>query len=434
MNLLEEQHRKLAQLIRNQYSAQHDVSSDESRKSTLQPAPENASSPEVTPSDNVATAAYKARQPPASNNIASARIGGHQRDSSPSLAREMASRRGIPLPSRSIQSAAAQARAQQISPDSSRKASGRNVSRIPLPIVDSQTDLQQAAAAKKAADDEGFTKFYSSLATGTLSKLSSVLAYAGLPLNVDEAPPEPPAHVQQSRRTARASHEPNVKKLFSQAALDAIEEEHRQRGTFGRGFAPAESFYVVQKGGGTYSYADIAKQHQQQLAGITQDDEEPEFVDAKEVQGQLSPNQGRFPQSQRGSFGNPRTNEELDLENATLKQTLQDLAGRLAAFEAHAQDASFAALTQSVASLRPQGTSDMATQERIRQLEKEVEAQAEERQKLEGLASKQEKTLKKYQTKFEEIRKSAREKDKAKKDKAAASGLSGAETVVAGTP
>jgi len=281
-------------------------------------------------------------------------------------------------------------------------------------------ESSQIRRTKKAVDDEGFANFYNNLTTGTMSKLSSVLAYAGLPLIPEDAPVEATPTQKSSRRTVKAGNDPDVKRIFSKAALDAIEDEHRKRGTLGHGFGPAESFYVVQKGGGTYSYADIARAQQQKVSSVPLDDEEPEFVDAKEVQGKLSPQQSRLARSARDSFGNPRTTEELDLENMTLKQTLHDLANRLAVFEAHAQDASFAALTQSVANLRPPGGPDIAMQERVRQLEKQVETQAEEREKLEGLASKQEKMLKKYHLKFEEIKQSAREKDKVKREKAAA--------------
>ena len=263
-----------------------------------------------------------------------------------------------------------------------------------------------------------------------MSRLSSVLAYAGLPLTADDIVSDQASKQKSGRRTVKAANDPDVKKIFSKAALDAIEDEHRQRGTLGHGFGPAESFYVVQKGGGTYSYADIARAHQRKISGMAAEDEEAEFVDAREVQGQPSPRTGRFSQSTRDSFGHARTNEELDLENATLKETLQDLAVRLSVFEAHAQDASMAEVTQSVANLRPLSEADPATQERLRQLEKQIETQAEERQKLETLASKQERMLKKYQSKFEEIKKSAKEKDRAKREKAAKDG----EEAVAVTP
>lgn len=413
MKLLEEQHQKLAQIIKTQDTSQEATEDDLNQKDPVATSSDVSSK---TAQPERATASTNAR--PAQSSLAGARIGNQQRDSSPSLAREIASRRGIPQPGRNQASTAAQARARQLSPESRHRVPSGGSSSVPPSLADSQADLARARKAQKATDDEGFTRFYNNLTTGTMSKLSSVLAYAGLPLTVEDTPSDQTSKRKSDKRIVSAANEPDVKKVFSKAALDAIEDEHRQRGTLGHGFGPAESFYVVQKGGGTYSYADIARAHQQQLSGMGED-EEPEFVDAKEVQGQPSPKTGRFHHSTRSSFGNPRTNEELDLENATLKQTLQDLAGRLAAFEAHAQDASFAALTQSVANLRPQGGADPAMQERIRQLEKEVENQAEERQKLESLNSKQDKMLKKYHSKFEEIKKSAKEKEKAKREKAA---------------
>lgn len=419
LKLLEEQHHKLAQIIETQNIVQQ-ASVDAEPKSQI------TSSPEPRDTSTKAAASEKplssTRTRPGQPSLASARLGTQQRDSSPSLAREIASRRGIPPSGRNAPSPAAQARARQMSPESRRRVTATESRKVASSLADSQADLAQERKAKKAADDDGFAKFYSSLTTGTMSKLSSVLAYAGLPLTADDIIPEHPAKSTSNKSTVRAANDPDVKKIFSKAALDAIEEEHRQRGTLGHGFGPAESFYVVQKGGGTYSYADIARAHQQQLAGQGPDDEEPDFVDAKEVQNPTSPRQGRFPRSSstRDPYGSARTNEELDLENVTLKQTLQDLASRLAAFEAHAQDASFAALTQSVANLRPPGAglvADPAMHERVRQLEKQIESQAEERQKLESLASKQERMLKKYHSRFEEIKKSAKEKDKVKKEK-----------------
>ena len=169
-------------------------------------------------------------------------------------------------------------------------------------------------------EDDGFATFYSSLTTGTMSKLSSVLAYAGLPLTAEESQqpePAPKEKVSKDRnnRTVSAANEPDVKKYFSKAALTAIEDEHRQRGAHGQVFGPAESFYVVQKGGGTYSYADIARN--QQLHNAAMEDEEL-FVDAQEG----THNRNSSQSSNRAAFGKSRTAEELELENTTLKTTL----------------------------------------------------------------------------------------------------------------
>ncbi|KAI6876384.1 hypothetical protein KC318_g18110, partial [Hortaea werneckii] len=84
-----------------------------------------------------------------------------------------------------------------------------------------------------------------------MSKLSAALAYAGLPLTADDAVKASEGIPSSSRNkdlaasTVHANNDPDVKKIFSKAALNAIEEEHRQRGTLGHGFGPAESFYVV---------------------------------------------------------------------------------------------------------------------------------------------------------------------------------------------
>lgn len=288
---------------------------------------------------------------------------------------------------------------------------------MPPSVVDSQASLQAAKKSKKSEDDEGFAKFYSNLTTGTMSKLSSVLAYAGLPLTAEESRTDQSSKQQSSRRTVSAGDSTDVKKIFSKAALDAIEDEHRQRGTFGHGFGPAESFYFVPTTGGTALYSNVAKKDEQGPA--IADDEEPEFVDAKEVPAPPSPTVSRFSNQQRGSFGSPRTQEELELENTTLKQTLEQVAGRLAAFEAHAQDASMAAVTQSMANLRPEpsgGTGDAAIQERLRQLERQVEQQAEDRQKLESHALKLEKMNRKWKARWDDVQSRAKERTKAKRE------------------
>lgn len=367
------------------------------------------------------TSSQSSRTKSTTGALAATRFGSQARDSSPSLARDIASRRGIPQP-RNPPSAAAQARARQLSPESHRRSrAGPPPPKIPPSIVDSQ-NLSAAYRAKKQEDDAAFASFYSNLTTGTMSKLSSVLAYAGLPLTAEDVQAEQKKQ-KLNKKTVSASNDPDVKKIFSKAALNAIEDEHRQRGMQGHAFGPAESFYVVQKGGGTYSYADIAKAQQQQLGGIDEDDEDS-FVDAREAQAPPSPRHSRHSsQAGRNSFGKNATHEELELQNATLKATLEKLATRLSNFEAHAQDASMAALTQSMASISTQGggqqgeAPDPAVAERLKQLEMQLEQQTEERTRLQNLAAKQEKTLKQYKSKWDDIKKSAREKERAKKEK-----------------
>ena len=430
LRLLEDQHRRLADIVKSQDTPQP-VSASETTKSLSSRSTAKDASTTSPPPERAATTKSKTAAPA----LASARIGSQVRDSSPSLARDIASRRGIPQPGRTQPSAAAQARARQLSPESRRRATTGATPKVPPSIVDSQASLQSAKKSKKAEEDEGFAKFYSNLTTGTMSKLSSVLAYAGLPLAAEDSRPEQSSKPQSSRRTVSAASEADVKKIFSKAALDAIEDEHRQRGTFGQGFAPAESFYMVQRTGGTVSYAEITKTHQQQLADLAED-EEPEFVDAKEAPGPPSPTVSRLSHQQRGSFGSPRTQEELELENTTLKQTLEQVAGRLAAFEAHAQDASMAAVTQSIVSLRAEpsgaGQGDAAVHERLRQLERQVEEQAQERQKLEAHALKLEKMNRKWRARWDDSLNRAKEKTKAKRESGSGMGVDDVGDGVAG--
>lgn len=432
--MLEEQHLKLARIITSQDEPKEtddtNTAGEESRKVEYIDKGLAVSRHDFAQPGNSALSAASdgkntssARAAPTS--LATARLGSSVRDSSPSLARDIASRRGIPLSGRNPPSAAAQARARQLSPESHRhnRSGAVPLPKIPPSVMDSQT-LKPAQKLHKAEDDDAFSKFYNTMTTGTMSKLSSVLAYAGLPLTADDIKPEPvPQPKLTKQRTVSVNNEPDVKNIFSKAALNAIEDEHRQRGHQGHAFGPAESFYVVQTGGGTYSYADIAKAQQQQLGGIDEDDEES-FVDAREAQMPDSPRHSRFRSQGRGSFGKSRTHEELELENTTLKHTLEQLATRLTEFETHAQDASMAALTQSMVSVKSAqplntaaGISDPALLERLRQVEKQLEQQTEDNQRLQEVRAKQEKTLKKYQSKWEEIKTSAKEKQKAKAER-----------------
>ncbi|SMQ48522.1 unnamed protein product [Zymoseptoria tritici ST99CH_3D7] len=415
LRLLEEQHKRLARIIKTQESED---------QVHVEDAPGEDSLKKDTSITRRDFAASNKPSTPKEQAISSAptkpsRSGAQVRESSPSLAREIASRRGIPQTGRTPPSAAAQARARQLSPESHRRNRNNQQAKIPPSIMESQ-QLQTARKVKKVEDDDAFAKFYSNLTTGTMSKLSSVLAYAGLPLTAEDAVNE--QYKQKAKKdTVSASNEPDVKKIFSKAALSAIEDEHRQRGSQGRVFGPAESFYVVPTGGGTYSYANIAKPVQQHHTAIDEDDEEA-FVDAREAQAS-SPKSSRF--SSRSISGKGKTAEEIELENKTLKSTLMELTQRLSGFEMHSQDASMAALTQSMASLNNYGglgttaggANDAGLSERVQHLERQLEAKTEEQQRLLNTNAKQEKMLKKYSARWEEIKKSAQEKEKAKRVK-----------------
>ncbi|KAF2768634.1 hypothetical protein EJ03DRAFT_273797 [Teratosphaeria nubilosa] len=302
-----------------------------------------------------------------------------------------------------------------------------SASKIPPAVVESQTTLQaQAAKAKKAEEDDKFARFYNNITTGTMSKLSSALAYAGLPLTAEDVKEStPPA---KGVSTVRATDGPNVKRIFSKAALEAVEEDNRSRGKPGQ-FGPAESFYVVPSTGMTQSFAQIAKR-QSGLGDLAEEDE-GDFVDAREAQAPPSPKHHRSSssaQKSRRSSSAQQTQEEMELENATMKETLSHMAERLRQFEMHAQDANMAALTQSVASVRATGAGDA---ERIKLLEQEAGRRAEEYQKLEALAMKQEKQLKLYKVKYDGLKEGAKAKQKAKEAELAAAKAGGGAQITA---
>ncbi|KAH9827674.1 hypothetical protein Tdes44962_MAKER00400 [Teratosphaeria destructans] len=416
LRLLEDQHQKLARIIKGGYG-----STQAPPQEPPKPAVKSRSTdePAVAASDSDKLPDSKSKKPSAAPT--EARIGSHARDSSPSLAREIASRRGIPQHGQSPLSAAAQARARQLSPESRRRnmKSSITASKVPPSVVESQATLQaQAAKAKKAEEDDKFARFYSSITTGTMSKLSSALAYAGLPLNAEDVKEAtPPAKGVSS---VRANDGPNVKRIFSKAALEAVEEDNRSRGKHGH-FGPAESFYVVPSTGMTQSFAQIAKRHSG-LGDLAEEDE-GEFVDAREAQAPPSPKHhrsGSSAQKSRRSSSAQHTQEEIELENATMKETLSHMAERLRQFEMHAQDANMAALTHSVASVRAAGATGAGDAERIKLLEQEAERRAEEYRKLEALAAKQEKQLKLYKVKYDGLKEGAKAKQKAKEAELAA--------------
>ncbi|KAK3627702.1 hypothetical protein LTR56_019047 [Elasticomyces elasticus] len=399
LRLIEQEHHKLAQIIRSRGAVPvHEPATDRPavvEQSQAHPVPRSTSAKSAT------------TQPSPTSALAGTRIGSQARDASPSLAREIASRRGIPQPSRTHPSAAAQARARQLSPESPRATRPSRGSRIPSSIVDSQASLALANQAKPIEEDDGFVKFYSSLREGTMSKLSSALAFAGLPLTADDIKPE-------KKQTVTARSEPDARKYISEAALTALDEDRRQRGQLGHGFNPAESFYVVPPTGMMTSFAEITRRR-------LQDDDKDHFVDAREGPVPTSPrtnSSGSQAGTGRMSFGKNRTHEELELENSTLKLTLEQLASRLANFEAHAQDASMMALEQSMVLSRAPHPApaepNRALERRLKELEKQAAKDAEEKLELKEQTAKQEKELKKWNSRFDKLHQSAVTKQKAR--------------------
>ncbi|KAK0254498.1 hypothetical protein LTS09_010619 [Friedmanniomyces endolithicus] len=418
---LEEQHQKLARLMRHQVTPEIHESVVEHPTIVESPSSQPISPPSTKP-------ATKHKSP--TSALAAARTDNQARASSPSLAREIASRRGIPQSGRSQPSPAAQARTRQLSPESPRSTRSSRTPKIPPSIVDTQASLAQPKPTNATEEEDSFGKFYSSFREGTMSKLSSALAFAGLPLTADDIKPE-------RKQTASVRNDHDVRGYISEAALRALEEDRRQRGKPTYGFGPAESFYVVPPTGMMTSFADIARRR-----GL--EDDEEDFVDAREAPGPTSPrgsSSGSHAGSSGGggriSFGKTRTQEELELENSTLKLTLEQLASRLANFEAHAQDASMMALTQSMVSLRapapstapapaPKSTTiavgeedkgdddGAALEKQVRELRVQVARDSEEKRRMQTHAERQAKELRKWDVRYERLMSSALAKQQAR--------------------
>lgn len=338
LNLLEEHHRQLAKIIRSKHTIAKAVQDAHLVDSSEPDASASTTSPPAVPSS--------VPPPP------TARIHPSRRESSPALAKEIATRRGIPQQPSSLNP-------RKLAPSTA--ASPQSIDRRAPPNT-----VNATTSAQTKDQDDGFSRFYSNWTTGPLSRLSSMLAFTALPLT-DTPEPDSPTSSRHQKTSARASNDPDVKSLISPAALHALQ----QHGHIG----PGESFYVIPTSGGTASYANIVTREQRitrrhHLSNISEDDP-AEFVDAQETQPAKQPNRGLISERE----------EELQLQNDTLKQALDHVSHRLQAFESHAQDASMAALTHSVASVRTAHSA--APSNTSRQSDDELQAALKEIKRLE---------------------------------------------------
>ncbi|EXJ79680.1 hypothetical protein A1O3_07961 [Capronia epimyces CBS 606.96] len=387
LNLLEQHHKRLGQLLRSSHerpvggdvpqSARTDVATPPaSAPSPSKQAPERPPSPETT-----------AHPPTLSGGLRPS-----ARDLSSSIASNLASARGIP--------SSRQKRPTPISPlVSNQHADGHNAQvdtrarSISRQSIDTderllsfskqsrppwapppQPETAKPDASKQAEEqiaDAPFQQFYATFES-LISKLSAPLAFAGLPLTTQASSSKPPAPPTQAApkspkaptRATIAAPSIDYSQLISRAALRAVS------GVASQYHNPSESFYVVPTTGGTISYAEIMnraereearglRHHRQtsNLSNISEDD----FVDA---QSTILPNRSRDSAASIGSPGrfnrrgaamdqakvNGKTMEELALENQALKHLSDTLSRRLHVFEMSAQTSS-AALAQSIRSL-----------------------------------------------------------------------------------
>lgn len=313
------------------------------------------------------------------------------RDLSSSIASNLASARGIPGSQRRPAAPAISAqhvdgrilnRAERATPQDFRKEAPQQARPVAEAELAEGSDEKENAehAAKQGPTDEGFKRFFSTFET-FYSALSAPLAFAGLPLMTEELQesasekptPKPAAGKASSQNagapaSAKADTIPDPSTLFSKATLRALDTTP----------GAAESFIVVPTTGGTVSYAGILNHAGNQTHGgvpspIIEEEERSfdgeEFVDANEEPAPPSPTTTRSGRRARpgsaGSLaaatefgkggtgpGGRKTMEELELENAMMRQLLDKLSKRLHMWEASSQSQSLA-LAQSFRAHRP---------------------------------------------------------------------------------
>ncbi|KAM7186562.1 hypothetical protein V8F20_011329 [Naviculisporaceae sp. PSN 640] len=277
--------------------------------------------------------------------------------------------------------------------------------------------------------EEGFSRFYSTFGS-LINRLSAPLAFAGLPLIVEETPAEPspessPELVASKRRhqktTSVSSIEPDLHKIYSKATLKAFPGTH----------GPADSFYVVPTSGHTATYASIlnheTKEKRRLAASIHHDandigiDDEDDFVDARESQPPL-PSINPSLRKRMGKSQNERelqnVIEELHLENTSLKEMLDKLSKRLHAFELNSQS-SHLALAQSLRLQRPGspmtssggaggGSAEEALRKRNQELEEQLQAVMKQMLALEKDHDRLQQTVEKYRDRWEKLKAGAK--------------------------
>ncbi|KAI5282431.1 hypothetical protein KEM54_002774 [Ascosphaera aggregata] len=236
----------------------------------------------------------------------------------------------------------------------------------PSDLAATKRDSSAKVQNENTSSDDPFNRFYSTFG-GLISKISAPLAFAGLPLSGDlaqgKASPSPDPFLTPND-ISRSSQGPDLTKLLSPAALRAIKDDNDSDMP---AVNPVESFYVVPATGGTMSCAGIvAGDEKQQQRLHNSYDPENDFVDAQlefnttEVGNTTRTTTSTNRRAHSVSMRNRKTLEELQLENATLKQTSDDLARRLQRWEANSQSSHYA-LHQSLRAMQNCQTINMGS-------------------------------------------------------------------------
>ncbi|GAB1316682.1 MIT domain-containing protein [Madurella fahalii] len=282
-----------------------------------------------------------------------------------------------------------------------------------------------------APSEDGFSRFYSTFGS-LINRLSAPLAFAGLPLIAEEsapassASPAPePAPRRPRHRPSSSSAEPDLSKIYSRATLHSLARD---------GHGPNDSFYVVPTSGHTASYASILnhenKEKRRMAASLHRGDgnddneDDDDFVDARESQvpaQPLSPTLRKRLGSRSSRSDKDLRNmlEELQLENASLKDVLDKVSKRLHSFELNSQT-SHLALARSLRLQRPgsplsssggggQGSGgDEVLRKRNRELEEQLTEMGKRMAELERDHVKLQQTVEKYRERWEKLKAGAK--------------------------
>lgn len=462
LNLLEQHHKRLGQLLKSTREKSVSEAIDTAEKNepvkiTVTPGDRASESPKAL---GVVERAIATNSPVPPRLTRTSTPSG--RELSSSIASNLASARGIP-PNR-------QRRPEPVSPTistqhaggrfatdhthrealsrqrSDKQAKDHTANRVqpnkpswapPLSATPLEPPVEEEDQGETARSDAPFQQFYNTF-ENLITKISAPLAFTGLPLTSPStqrasasAPPAPKSRLQKPIHQPAAQPEPSLEysHLISPAALRAVRDEGPSN--------PAESFYVVTPTGGTVSYAEIMSRaerenkraswgHTREPSGLNEDD----FFDARttvpsiESLDQKTPTgkKKRAVLSQDSKTVAGKTMEELALENQALKHLADTLSKRLHVFELSAQSSS-AALAQSIRSLQRsplttpensgrgpsgRGVVDEKLKTRIAELEEILKNSDRENQKRKEENAKLKDTVLRYREKWEKLKEGAR--------------------------